>query len=183
MQISAMPKRKEVENLKKFKRFYQRILMLITAAAVLCSALPVQLAVSAAGVTVKRTVTYYEEYRRQSELKIGPDAVLHFADWAVITDSDTNEPLYCIEPGADLNSAVDKLSYSEGTWAALTGSKLELLGRVFLYSYTKGNPNASAASRQQYIATQMLVWEVMAGQQNKQWLYSGKRPFQKRKYV
>lgn len=80
MQISAMPKRKEVENLKKFKRFYQRILMLITAAAVLCSALPVQLAVSAAGVTVKRTVTYYEEYRRQSELKIGPDAVLHFAD-------------------------------------------------------------------------------------------------------
>ena len=140
--------------------------MLITAAAVLCSALPVQLAVSAAGVTVKRTVTYYEEYRRQSELKIGPDAVLHFADWAVITDSDTNEPLYCIEPGADLNSAVDKLSYSEGTWAALTGSKLELLGRVFLYSYTKGNPNASAASRQQYIATQMLVWEVMAGQRD-----------------
>ena len=76
------------------------------------------------------------------------------------------QPLYCIEPGADLNSAVDKLSYSEGTWAALTGSKLELLGRVFLYSYTKGNPNASAASRQQYIATQMLVWEVMAGQRD-----------------
>lgn len=163
-----MPKRKGVENLNKFQKIRKKILLLITAIAVLCTALPMEwigMTASAAS-TVKRTITYYENYRRLTELKIGDGAVLHFADWAIITNSDTGEPLYCVEPGAALNSDVDKLAYTEGTWSKLTAEKKELLGRVFLYCYTTGNPNTSTTTQQQYIATQMLVWEVMVGQRD-----------------
>ena len=89
MQISAMPKRKEVENLSlKIKKLYRKLLTVIIAAAVLCSALPMNFMTmtASAAATIKRTITYYEKYRRQSELKIGSDAVLHYADWAIIYD-------------------------------------------------------------------------------------------------
>ena len=78
--------------------------------------------------------------------------------WCIITDSSGNG-LYCLEPGKSITTSV----YSE-MGAYLNADTRKLLGRVFLYAFT-GKPD-STSTYQQYIATQMLVWEVIAGQRD-----------------
>ena len=107
-----------------------------------------------------------------SDISIGKGYVIHKRSyWCMIHTSGSQRAVYCLEPGKDVSSG-DKLNENsaENYLKTVNNSTLNsveiqsLLGRVFLYGFT-GNLD-SVESYYRYIATQLLVWEVIVGQRN-----------------
>jgi len=79
-------------------------------------------------------------------------------------------PLYCVEPGIDLHTGdnLDLNSYIYNkTNNSLTekGDVEKMLGRLFLFAYT-GEATDLAEPMAQYFASQLLVWEIVAGERD-----------------
>jgi len=79
-------------------------------------------------------------------------------------------PLYCVEPGKVLKTGnnLDLNNYIRSkTNTALTEKEdiSKMLGRLFLYAYT-GEASDLVEPLSQYMATQILVWEITVGERD-----------------
>ena len=78
---------------------------------------------------------------------------------------------YCIQPGAALNTGSSLTqTTSSGVWASLSANHKEAVnvalcyGREGNFSHIKGS--SSINSDQCYIATQLIIWEIIKGERN-----------------
>ena len=78
---------------------------------------------------------------------------------------------YCIQPGEALNAYSDLTpSTSTGVWASLSGNQQQAIntalcfGREGNFSNIKGN--TSINSDQCYLATQLIIWEIVNGERS-----------------
>ena len=159
-----MPKGKEMINLKKHK-FWQKLLLIVTAVMTLCSTIPFQAftQVSAASSYEIVTLPAPDGYGQKSRTQISKNGKIAGGLWYIIAHN--GDIAYCLEPGKPINS----FKYKEGT-ISLTNDQRKSLGRIFLYAYAKKPADLYSYSEYlpQYIATQLLVWEVIAGQRDAQ---------------
>ena len=157
-----MPKRKEM---KMKQKFCKKLLLIVTAVMMLCSALPLQTftQVSAASDYEIVTLPAPDGYGQKSRTQISKNGKVAGGLWYIIAHN--GDIAYCLEPGKPINS----FKYKEGT-ISLTNDQKNLLGQIFLYAYAKKPSNLYSYSEYlpQYIATQLLVWEVIAGQRDAQ---------------
>ena len=102
-------------------------------------------------------------YGQKSRTQISKNGKIAGGLWYIIAHN--GDIAYCLEPGKPINS----FKYKEGT-ISLTQNQKKLLGQVFLYAYAKKPADLYSYSEYlpQYIATQLLVWEVIAGQRDAQ---------------
>ena len=142
---------------KKCLSYVKQLVLILTAMLTLISAVPLQFTATAANHTVIMTDADGYGLTRSIEIADGKK-MLSGDHWCIITDSSGNG-LYCLEPGKSITTS----NYSSIS-NFLSEQDQALLGRVFLYAFT-GKPD-STTTHQQYIATQMLVWEVLAGQRD-----------------
>lgn len=122
---------------------------------------------SAASYQVQMVDSSYG-YGQKSTTQISKAYTLYSSDdWTIIILN--GNLAYCVEPGKKISAGAQ---YSEKQ-INLTELQQELLGRIFLYSYTKTPSNLYAYDSYlpQYIATQLLVWEVIVGQRNQDFGY------------
>ncbi len=122
---------------------------------------------SAASYQVQMVDSSYG-YGQKSTTQISKAYTLYSSDdWTIITLN--GNLAYCVEPGKKISAGAQ---YSEKQ-INLTELQKRLLGRVFLYSYTKTPSNLYSYDSYlpQYIATQLLVWEVIVGQRNDDFNY------------
>lgn len=156
-----MPKGKEMRNLKKHK-FWKKLLLIFTIVLMLCS-LPVQVLtqVSAASSYEIVTLPAPEGYGQKSRTQISKNGKIAGGLWYVIAHN--GDIAYCLEPGKPINA----FNYKDGT-ISLTNDQRKSLGRIFLYGYAKKPSNLYdyAEYLPQYIATQLLTWEVIVGQRD-----------------
>ena len=157
-----MPKRKEM---KMKQKFCKKLLLIVTAVMMLCSALPLQTftQVSAASDYEIVTLPAPDGYGQKSRTQISKNGKIAGGLWYIIAHN--GDIAYCLEPGKPINS----FKYKEGT-ISLTNDQRKSLGRIFLYAYAKKPADLYSYSEYlpQYIATQLLVWEVIAGQRDAQ---------------
>ena len=157
-----MPKRKEM---KMKQKFCKKLLLIVTAVMMLCSALPLQTftQVSAASDYEIVTLPAPDGYGQKSRTQISKNGKIAGGLWYIIAHN--GDIAYCLEPGKPINS----FKYKEGT-IYLSDNQETLLGQIFLYAYAKKPSNLYSYSEYlpQYIATQLLVWEVIAGQRDAQ---------------
>jgi len=79
-------------------------------------------------------------------------------------------PLYCVEPGKGLNTG-NNLNLNEYIAKKTNNTLTEneevssMLGRLFLYAYT-GEASDLVEPLSQYMATQILVWEITVGERD-----------------
>ena len=144
------------------QKFCKKLLLIVTAVMMLCSALPLQTftQVSAASDYEIVTLPAPDGYGQKSRTQISKNGKIAGGLWYIIAHN--GDIAYCLEPGKPINS----FKYKEGT-ISLTQNQKKLLGQVFLYAYAKKPADLYSYSEYlpQYIATQLLVWEVIAGQE------------------
>lgn len=147
------------------QKFCKKLLLIVTAVMMLCSALPLQTftQVSAASDYEIVTLPAPDGYGQKSRTQISKNGKIAGGLWYIIAHN--GDIAYCLEPGKPINS----FKYKEGT-ISLTQNQKKLLGQVFLYAYAKKPADLYSYSEYlpQYIATQLLVWEVIAGQRDAQ---------------
>ena len=147
------------------QKFCKKLLLIVTAVMMLCSALPLQTftQVSAASDYEIVTLPAPDGYGQKSRTQISKNGKVAGGLWYIIAHN--GDIAYCLEPGKPINS----FKYKEGT-ISLTNDQKNLLGQIFLYAYAKKPSNLYSYSEYlpQYIATQLLVWEVIAGQRDAQ---------------
>ena len=147
------------------QKFCKKLLLIVTAVMMLCSALPLQTftQVSAASDYEIVTLPAPDGYGQKSRTQISKNGKVAGGLWYIIAHN--GDIAYCLEPGKPINS----FKYKEGT-ISLTQNQKKLLGQVFLYAYAKKPADLYSYSEYlpQYIATQLLVWEVIAGQRDAQ---------------
>ncbi len=70
---------------------------------------------------------------------------------------------YCIQPGISLHTG-DKLTESGSTiWKKLGTAKQKAINIALLYGKPGNSKNLSGTADQKWIATQLIVWEIVAG--------------------
>ena len=147
------------------QKFCKKLLLIVTAVMMLCSALPLQTftQVSAASDYEIVTLPAPDGYGQKSRTQISKNGKIAGGLWYIIAHN--GDIAYCLEPGKPINS----FKYKEGT-IYLSDNQETLLGQIFLYAYAKKPSNLYSYSEYlpQYIATQLLVWEVIAGQRDAQ---------------
>lgn len=157
-----MPKGKEMINLKKHK-FWKKLLLIVTAVMTLCSAMPLQVftQVSAASDYEIVTLPTPDGYGQKSRTQISKNGKIAGGTWYLIAHN--GDIAYCLEPGKPINT----FKYKDGT-ISLTTDQKKLLGQVYLYAYAKKPADlySYADYLPQYIATQLLTWEVIVGQRD-----------------
>lgn len=112
---------------------------------------------------------YTDKYGMKSNTQISAAATLKGGtNWSIIV-MDNGNLAYCVEPEKGL---IDNAAYSEKK-NSLTDNQQKLLGRIFLYSYTQTPADITNLDSYmpQYLATQLLVWEVIVGQRNDSFEY------------
>ena len=164
-----MPKGKEMINLKKHK-FWKKLLLIFTIVLMLCSALPVQVLtqVSAESKNYEILVLFTPEgYGQKNDIQVSKNGKIKAGGtWRIITNN--GDIAYCLEPGKSINTNNDYIAYYKDGTIALSENQKRLLGRIFLYGYAKKPSNLYdyAEYLPQYIATQLLTWEVIVGQRD-----------------
>ena len=90
---------------------------------------------------------------------------------------------YCIQPGAALNTGSSLTqTTSSGVWAGLSANQKEAVNTVLCYgregNFSNIKGNTSINSDECYIATQLIIWEIIKGERNATAPYSlkGKIP-------
>lgn len=138
-------------------------MLIVTSVMILCSAVPFQefTQVSAASSYEIVTLPAPEGYGQKSRTQISKNGKVAGGLWYVIAHN--GDIAYCLEPGKPINA----FTYKDGT-ISLTNDQRKALGRIFLYGYAKKPSNLYdyAEYLPQYIATQLLAWEVIAGQRD-----------------
>ena len=162
-----MPKRKEM---KMKQKFCKKLLLIVTAVMMLCSALPLQTftQVSAASDYEIVTLPAPDGYGQKSRTQISKNGKIAGGLWYIIAHN--GDIAYCLEPGKSINTNSDYIAYYKNGTISLTNDQRKSLGRIFLYAYAKKPADLYSYSEYlpQYIATQLLVWEVIAGQRDAQ---------------
>ena len=84
---------------------------------------------------------------------------------------------YCIQPGAALNTGSSLTqTTSSGVWASLSANQKEAVNTALCYGREGNFPNikgsSSINSDQCYIATQLIIWEIINGERNASAPYS-----------
>ena len=78
---------------------------------------------------------------------------------------------YCIQPGAALNTGSSLTqTTSSGVWATLSANQKEAVNTVLCYgregNFSNIKGNTSINSDECYIATQLIIWEIIKGERN-----------------
>ena len=78
---------------------------------------------------------------------------------------------YCIQPGAALNTGSSLTqTTSSGVWAGLSANQKEAVNTALCYgregNFSNIKGNTSINSDECYIATQLIIWEIIKGERN-----------------
>lgn len=110
-------------------------------------------------------------FATSADIQIGENLTIdHRNHWAMIHTSQSMRAVYCLEPGKPVSNGdtydADTENYLNSvTNPTLTAEEIRiLLERVFQHGYTGNLDSVEAYYR--YVATQLLVWEVLAGQRD-----------------
>ncbi len=110
-------------------------------------------------------------FATSADIQIGENlSIDQRSHWAMIHTSQSMRAVYCLEPGkpvsnGDIYDADTENYLNSVTNPTLTAEEIRiLLERVFQHGYT-GNLD-TVDSYYRYVATQLLVWEVLAGQRD-----------------
>jgi len=140
---------------------------LFASALILMTALPVS-AFAQSRIQIENA----DVFGTTQEIVIGDGLLIdHRNYWCMMHTTDSMRAVYCLEPGrsvfsGDVYETDDTYSYLDCVQnPTLNSAEIQqLLKRVFQHAYT-GNLD-TAESYFQYVATQLLVWEVVVGQRN-----------------
>ena len=110
-------------------------------------------------------------FATSADIQIGENLTIdQRSHWAMIHTSQSMRAVYCLEPGkpvlgGDIYDADTENYLNSVTNPTLTAEEIRiLLERVFQHGYT-GNLD-TVDSYYRYVATQLLVWEVLVGQRD-----------------
>lgn len=148
------------------QKFCKKLLLIVTAVMMLCSTIPFQAFTQVSAASSYEVLVLFspEGYGQKTDVQISKNGKIKAGGtWRIITNN--GDIAYCLEPGKPINS----FKYKEGT-ISLTNDQRKSLGRIFLYAYANKPADLYSYSEYlpQYIATQLLVWEVIAGQRDAQ---------------
>lgn len=110
-------------------------------------------------------------FATSADIQIGENLTIdQRSHWAMIHTSESMRAVYCLEPGkpvlgGDIYDADTENYLNSVTNPTLTAEEIRiLLERVFQHGYTGNLDSVEAYYR--YVATQLLVWEVLVGQRD-----------------
>ncbi len=152
-----------------------RIKKIISAITALTAAATMMTGVSAATKYREHILLYSYDYKLNKNARLGTNnAVTANSAWEFIFDAD-GTPCYSLEAGKSAESSIKRNGYDSYTemTADLTAEQQSQLESILLYSYTD-TPDCFGSARKidfddfapKYIATQILVWEVVNGQRS-----------------
>lgn len=149
------------------KTILKKMTALFASALILLTALPVS-----ASAQSRIQIENADVFGTTQEIVIGDGLFIdHRNYWCMMHTTDSMRAVYCLEPGRSVSSGDvyetdDTYSYLDYVQnPTLTSAEIQqLLKRVFQHAYT-GNLD-TAESYFQYVATQLLVWEVVVGQRD-----------------
>ena len=152
------------------KKILKRAVSAFTLLAVIFTMLPTGFSVSASDTVIQ--IENAKELGINKDLTIGKGYKINAADyWCMIHKSGNYRAVYCIEPGAHVltgdnyskDAADEYLNKVKND--TLNADEIRIvLGEVFLYAYTGKLDTVEGYNR--YVATQLLVWEVIVGQRD-----------------
>ena len=152
------------------KKILKRAVSAFTLFAVIFTMLPTGFSVSASDTKIQ--IENAQELGINKDLTIGKGYKINAADyWCMIHKSGSYRAVYCIEPGAHVltgdnyskDAADEYLNKVKND--TLNADEIRIvLGEVFLYTYTGKLDTVEGYNR--YVATQLLVWEVIVGQRD-----------------
>lgn len=149
------------------KTILKKMTTLFATALILLTALPVS-----ASAQSRIQIENADVFGTTQEIVIGDGLFIdHRNYWCMMHTTDSMRAVYCLEPGRSVSSGDtyetdDTYSYLDYVQnPTLNSAEIQqLLKRVFQHAYT-GNLD-TAESYFQYVATQLLVWEVVVGQRD-----------------
>lgn len=149
------------------KTILKKMTALFATALILLTALPVS-----ASAQSRIQIENADVFGTTQEIVIGDGLFIdHRNYWCMMHTTDSMRAVYCLEPGRSVSSGDvyetdDTYSYLDCVQnPTLTSAEIQqLLKRVFQHAYT-GNLDTTE-SYFQYVATQLLVWEVVVGQRD-----------------
>ena len=153
------------------QKFCKKLLLIVTAVMMLCSTIPFQAFTQVSAASSYEVLVLFspEGYGQKTDVQISKNGKIKAGGtWRIITNN--GDIAYCLEPGKSINTNSDYIAYYKNGTISLTQSQKVLLERIFLYGYAKKPADLYSYSEYlpQYIATQLLVWEVIAGQRDAQ---------------
>lgn len=149
------------------KTILKKMTAVFAIALILLTALPVS-----ASAQSRIQIENADVFSTTQEIVIGDGLFIdHRNYWCMMHTTDSMRAVYCLEPGRSVSSGDvyetdDTYSYLDYVQnPTLNSAEIQqLLKRVFQHAYT-GNLD-TAESYFQYVATQLLVWEVIVGQRD-----------------
>ena len=158
---------KQQKKEEKNENNIEKMTALFVTALILLTALPVS-----ASAQSRIQIENADVFGTTQEIVIGDGLFIdHRNYWCMMHTTDSMRAVYCLEPGRSVSSGDvyetdDTYSYLDYVQnSTLNSAEIQqLLKRVFQHAYT-GNLD-TAESYFQYVATQLLVWEVVVGQRD-----------------
>lgn len=158
---------KQQKKEEKNENNIEKMTALFATALILLTALPIS-----ASAQSRIQIENADVFGTTQEIVIGDGLFIdHRNYWCMMHTTDSMRAVYCLEPGRSVSSGDvyetdDTYSYLDYVQnPTLTSAEIQqLLKRVFQHAYT-GNLD-TAESYFQYVATQLLVWEVVVGQRD-----------------
>lgn len=149
------------------KTILKKMTALFASALILLTALPVS-----ASAQSRIQIENADVFGTTQEIVIGDGLFIdHRNYWCMMHTTDSMRAVYCLEPGRSVSSGDvyetdDTYSYLDYVQnPTLNSAEIQqLLKRVFQHAYTENLDTAE--SYFQYVATQLLVWEVVVGQRD-----------------
>lgn len=149
----------------------KKAVSLIIAVMIILTMIPHELSVSAAYET-KVQIENATALGTKNNITIGDGYTITASDyWCMIHTVNSKRAVYCLEPGKNVVSGVKYNEDSANEYLkSVRNNELNsagiqyLLGQVFLYGFTGTLDSAEAYNR--YVASQILVWEVIVGQRD-----------------
>ena len=152
------------------KKILKRAVSVFTLLTIVFTMIPAGITVSASDTVIQ--IENAQELGINKDLTIGKGYKINAADyWCMIHKSGSYRAVYCIEPGAHVltgdnyskDAADEYLNKVKND--TLNADEIRIvLGEVFLYAYTGKLDTVEGYNR--YVATQLLVWEVIVGQRD-----------------
>lgn len=152
------------------KKILKRAVSVFTLLTIVFTMIPAGITVSASDTVIQ--IENAQELGINKDLTIGKGYKINAADyWCMIHKSGNYRAVYCIEPGTHVltgdnysqDAADEYLNKVKND--TLNADEIRIvLGEVFLYAYTGKLDTVEGYNR--YVATQLLVWEVIVGQRD-----------------
>lgn len=152
------------------KKILKRAVSVFTLLTIVFTMIPAGITVSASDTKIQ--IENAQELGINKDLTIGKGYKINATDyWCMIHKSGSYRAVYCIELGAHVltgdnyskDAADEYLNKVKND--TLNADEIRIvLGEVFLYAYTGKLDTVEGYNR--YVATQLLVWEVIVGQRD-----------------